>query len=129
MVAVVSPASSQPAVRPDEIALTTTHIRASTTTYNVTISVLALFLLLVKAILFVTGLFPPLAGLLLHALLTGLFAYSVHAQTAPDLSDHRRPQRGAPWYLTHRCGVVRDGGLVGYCMQAKAAFGVTVVLL
>jgi len=91
--------------------------------------VLALFLLLVKAVLFVTGLFPPLAGLLLHAVLTGLFAYSIHAQTASDLSDYRRLQRGAPWYLAHGCGVVHDDELVGYCMQAKAAFGVTVVLL
>lgn len=99
------------------------------TSYNVVISVLALFLLLVKAVLFITGLFPPLAGFLLHAALTVLFAYSVHAQTAPDLSDPRRPQRGAPWYLTKSCAVMHNKAYLGYCQQAKGAFAVTVLLM
>jgi len=101
----------------------------SITSFNVTISIVSLFSLLAKVILFILHLWPPVVSFLLHAVLLGLFAYSTYAQTSPDLIDKLHPRNGAPWYLIHTCDVTFNKANVGYCRQAKASFAVTVVLM
>ncbi|KAL8962407.1 MAG: hypothetical protein Q9193_001181 [Seirophora villosa] len=99
------------------------------TDFNVVISVLALFLLLVKGIMYICRIFHPLLSAILHAALVALFAVSIHAQAAPDTSDPDHPQPGAPWYITRGCGAPVRPSLRGYCQQAQASFAVTVMLL
>lgn len=89
----------------------------------------SLFLLLVKGIMFVTHVFLPVISVFLHSALIALYAISIRNQTAPDMTDPRKPQPGAPWYITKSCGAPVSPSLKGYCMQAKGAFAVTVILL
>ncbi|KAL8708198.1 MAG: hypothetical protein Q9220_006868 [cf. Caloplaca sp. 1 TL-2023] len=99
------------------------------TNFNVVIAVLALFLLLCKGIMYICHIFYPLISTPIHAALVALFAVSLHAQAAPDMSDPDHPQPGAPWYITKSCGAPVRPSLKGYCQQAKGAFAVTVMLL
>jgi len=99
------------------------------TNYNVIISVLSMFILLVKATLFVMHIWYPILALAVNAFLCALWAVSVHAQVSPDMSDPDHPQPGAPWYITKSCSVVHNQSNYGYCEQAKGAFAVTVVML
>lgn len=101
----------------------------STTNYNVVISVLSVFILLCKGIMFITSVFHPLLSLLVHAALAALYAVSIHNQAGPDTSDPAHPQPGAPWYITKKCGPPVSSDLIGYCKQAKAAFAVTVIMV
>lgn len=100
----------------------------STTNFNVVISVLSVFILLCKAIAWITGVLHPLISLIVHAGLVALWAVSIHNQAAPDMSDPKHPQPGAPWYITKSCGPPISNDLVGYCKQAKGAFAVTVLM-
>lgn len=99
------------------------------TNFNVIISVLALFLLLCKGIMYICHIFYPLLSAIIHAALIALFAVSAHAQAASDMSDPEHPQPGAPWYITKSCGAPVKPKLKGYCQQAKASFAVTIILL
>ncbi|KAI4125030.1 MAG: hypothetical protein LQ338_004495 [Usnochroma carphineum] len=98
------------------------------TNFNVVIAVLALFLLLCKGIMYITHIFYPLISALIHAALVALYATSIHAQAAPDMSDPSHPQPGAPWYITKSCGAPVRPSVRGYCQQAKGSFAVTVML-
>ncbi|CAO1597868.1 hypothetical protein XANCAGTX0491_001659 [Xanthoria calcicola] len=98
------------------------------TNYNVVISVVALFLLLCKAIMYICHVFYPLLSTPIHAALIALYAVSIHAQAASDTSDPRHPQPGAPWYITKGCGAPVKPSLQGYCKQAQASFAVTILL-
>ncbi|KAL8705787.1 MAG: hypothetical protein Q9201_001133 [Fulgogasparrea decipioides] len=99
------------------------------TNFNVVIAVLALFLLLCKGIMYICHIFYPLLSLPIHAALIALYAVSIHAQAAPDMSDPEHPQPGAPWYITKSCGAPVTPRLKGYCQQAKGSFAVTIMLL
>ncbi|KAI4159323.1 MAG: hypothetical protein LQ342_006646 [Letrouitia transgressa] len=66
------------------------------TNFNVIISVVALFVLLVKGIMFITKVFHPLLSVVIHAALIALFAISAHAQAGSDMSDPEHPQPGPP---------------------------------
>lgn len=98
------------------------------TNFNVVIAVLSLFILLVKAIMFIAHVFHPLLSVIVHAVLVVLYAVSIHAQTAGDMSDPNHPQKGAPWYITKGCGAPVDPALHGYCQQAKGTLAVTILL-
>lgn len=102
---------------------------SSVTTFNVIISVLSMFILLVKSVLFVMHIWVPIVSVFTHALLCALYAVSTHAQVSPDMSDPKHPQPGAPWYITKSCSSVNQPSIIGYCKQAKASFGVTVCML
>lgn len=101
----------------------------SITTYNVVISVLSMFILLVKSVMFVVHTFYPLLSVFVHALLVALYAYSVYAQSSSDMSDPAHPQKGAAWYITKNCKVAHDADNIGYCEQAKACFAIAIVML
>ena len=100
----------------------------SITDFNVVIIVLSMFVLLAKCVMYIMNVLPPFCSALLHACLTTLFAVSISQQAASDNSDPLHPST-VPWYLTHSCGPPVSARNYGYCMQAKASFGVTVALL
>ncbi|KAL8842644.1 MAG: hypothetical protein Q9170_000419 [Blastenia crenularia] len=98
------------------------------TNFNVVIAVLALFLLLCKGIMYICHVFQPILSAIIHAALIALYAVSIHAQAASDMSDPDHPQPGAPWYIAKSCGAPVKPSLQGYCKQAKGSFAVTVML-
>jgi len=102
----------------------------SMTQFNVIISVLSLFILLVKSMMFVLGTFIPLLSVLIHTVLIALYAVSIRNQATPDLSELNVPHlsRNLPWYLSKGCSYATRKNH-GYCMQARASFAVTVVML
>ncbi|KAI9727587.1 MAG: hypothetical protein M1834_008026 [Cirrosporium novae-zelandiae] len=67
-----------------------------TTTWNVVIAVLATFIMIIKWVLLVTRTLLPIISLVIHGLLSALFAVAIHNQAAPDMSDPDHPQPGAP---------------------------------
>ncbi|KAI9874012.1 MAG: hypothetical protein M1830_010294 [Pleopsidium flavum] len=100
----------------------------SITNFNVVISVLSMFILLVKSVMYITHTFPPLLSLFVHALLVALYAVSIHGQSGSDMSDPQHPQPGAPWYITQSCSVADTSAVRGFCQQAKGAFAVTIIM-
>lgn len=73
--------------------------------------------------------FPPILSVVLHSVLTALYAASVYYQASSDTSDSQHPQNGPPWYITKSCSVAHSASNIGYCQQAKAAFGATTSML
>jgi hypothetical protein len=101
----------------------------SITKFNLTVSLLTVFILLVKCIAVIMGVMYPVVSLLVHGLELALWAFSVHGQSAPDMSDPEHPNSGAPWYITKPCSVAKLPLDEGYCKQAKASFFVAVFLV
>ncbi|THZ10250.1 hypothetical protein D6C95_00690 [Aureobasidium pullulans] len=99
------------------------------TDFNVVISVLSMFIMLIKPVLFFMRALIPIFSALVHILLVVLYAYSAYGQSASDMTDKDHPQKGAPWYITKSCDVASDKKNIGYCKQAKASFAVTLCLL
>lgn len=89
-----------------------------------------MFILLAKSTLFVLGAFLPVISIFIHALEVALYAVSVSNQSTPDLSNKNVPhlQQNLPWYLSKGCSYATKGNY-GYCMQARASFGVAVTML
>jgi hypothetical protein len=100
----------------------------STTNWNVIIAVLSMFILLVKTVMHIMHIFIPLVSLLVHALLVALYAVSIRNQSAPDMSDLQHPSPGLPWYLSKGCKFATQANK-GYCMQARASFAVTCLMM
>ncbi|WPG97816.1 Hypothetical protein R9X50_00059700 [Acrodontium crateriforme] len=96
--------------------------------FNIVISVLSMFILLVKTTMFMLHAWIPLLSALVHALLIALYAVSIRNQSAPDLSDPEHPAKGLPWMLSKGCKYATSANY-GYCMQTRAMFGVTCVML
>jgi hypothetical protein len=100
------------------------------TQFNVVISVLSMFILLVKSMMFVLSTFIPLLSVVIHAILIAIYAVSVRNQATPDLSNTKVPNlsRNLPWYLSKGCSYATEKNK-GYCMQARASFATTIVML
>jgi len=98
------------------------------TNFNVVISVLSMFILLVKTTMFVMHVFIPLLSLFVHGLLIALYAVSVRNQSAADMSDMQHPSPGLPWYLSKGCKDAKPENK-GYCLQARGSFAVACVML
>lgn len=101
----------------------------SITSYNVVISVLSMFIMLTKSVMYILHVFPPVLSGVIHAILVALYSVSIAYQAGSDKSDPDHPQSGAPWYITKSCSVTHNKNLVGYCQQAKAAFACTCAML
>ncbi|KAF2192664.1 hypothetical protein K469DRAFT_553263 [Zopfia rhizophila CBS 207.26] len=99
------------------------------TQYNLVIGVLSMFIYLTKFTMYITHVFYPILSLLIHLVLTALWAVSIYVQTAPDRIDPDRINNGAPWYITKGCSVSSTDAIKRYCQQAKSAFAVSVVML
>lgn len=98
------------------------------TTFNVVISVLSMFILLVKATMFVMHSWVPLLSLVVHGILIALYSISLANQTGGDYLDPAHPSP-RPWYLTHSCSKYASPGNVGYCYQARASVYCTAVMI
>lgn len=108
-----------------EIVLT----KNSTTNYNLVMAVLSMFIMLIKGIMWMLHVLPPVVSALMHAILIVLFSIAVAYQASPDMTDPRHPQPGPPWYITKSCSVSYSKSNVGYCEQAKATFAGFVAML
>ncbi|EMC94457.1 hypothetical protein BAUCODRAFT_35677 [Baudoinia panamericana UAMH 10762] len=95
--------------------------------FNIAISVLSMFLLLIKSTMFVLHSFIPIFGVLVSVLELALYATSIKHQSTPDLSDPQHPSPGLPWYLSKGCKYATPANY-GFCMQARAVFAVTCVM-
>lgn len=101
----------------------------SLTNYNLVIVILSMFFMLVKSIMYMVNVFPPIMSSILHAVLVALYAASVYYQASSDTTDPEHPQNGPAWYITKSCSVAHSENNIGYCKQAKASFGASVALL
>ena len=100
------------------------------TQFNVIISVLSVFILLVKSTMFVLHTWLPILSIIIHMILIALFAVSIRNQATPDLSNKDVPHLSSnmPWYLSKGCSYATDKNQ-HYCMQARASFGISCALL
>ncbi|EME89102.1 uncharacterized protein MYCFIDRAFT_129232 [Pseudocercospora fijiensis CIRAD86] len=98
------------------------------TQFNVVISILSMFVLLAKSAMYVMHIFIPALSVFCHALLVALYSVSVYNQSRPDTSDKDLPSLSMPWYLSKGCKHAEPGNK-GYCLQARASFAVTIVML
>jgi len=97
------------------------------TSFNVAISVLSTFILLVKAVMFVLHIWYPILGTVVNAAITALWIVSIYGQAGPDHSDPKHPSNVA-WYITKSCSYAKASGNEHYCLMAKGTFAVTVVM-
>lgn len=88
-----------------------------------------MFIMLVKSIMYMLHIFPPILSVLVHAVLIVLYTISIDYQASSDTTDPEHPQNGPPWYITKSCSVAHNKSLVGYCTQAKASFACTCTML
>jgi len=98
------------------------------TNFNVVVSVLSMFLLLVKLILYVMHCWYPVMSVIVNVIIVTLWSVSVYGQAGPDHSDPAHPSSVA-WYITKSCNYAKPLGAYNYCQQAKGAFAVTVFML
>jgi hypothetical protein len=108
--------------------VTPTNNQSRLTDFNVAVSVLSMFVLLVKSSMFILHIWYPILSTLANLPIVVLWAVSVYGQMGPDHSDPKHPSNIA-WYITRSCSYARPSGNYGYCMQAKGSFAVTVVML
>jgi len=98
------------------------------TYFNLVISVLSTFILLVKAIMFVMHTWFPLLGVVTNAAITALWIVSAYGQAGPDHSDPKHDSNVA-WYIAKSCSYAEPTHNKGYCLQAKGAFAATIVMV
>ncbi|QVM10835.1 hypothetical protein D8B26_005487 [Coccidioides posadasii str. Silveira] len=99
------------------------------TSFNLVISVLSMFFLLVKTPMFVLHVFYPPLSVLVHTILIVLYCVSAAWQGGKDTSDPEHLQSGPPWYITKNCNVASHRNNIGYCKQAKSGFACTIILI
>lgn len=97
------------------------------TSFNVAISVLSTFILLVKVVMFTLHVWYPVLGTVVNAVITALWCVSIYGQAGPDHSDPEHPSNVA-WYITKSCSYAVADGDHHYCLMAKGTFAVTVVM-
>jgi hypothetical protein len=97
------------------------------TSFNVAISVLSTFLLMVKVVMFIMHIWFPILGTIVNAAITVLWVVSIYGQAGPDHSDRQYPSNVA-WYITKSCSYAQPSGSEHYCLMAKGTFAVTVVM-
>ncbi|KAF2703972.1 hypothetical protein K504DRAFT_168136 [Pleomassaria siparia CBS 279.74] len=104
-------------------------LSSSNTQYNLVIGVLCMFFYLIKCTGWLLHCLWPIFSLPLHLALLAVWVVSLYVQTAPDTIDPKRENKGAPWYITKSCDLASEPLVKKYCMQAKASFAVSVVML
>ncbi|KAJ5477832.1 hypothetical protein N7530_003341 [Penicillium desertorum] len=100
-----------------------------TTDYNLVMGVLSTFFLITKLPTHWMKLFYPPVAVAVHGSLIILYIVSAAYQAGSDTSDPRHPQPGAPWYIAKSCSVASKKSNIPYCMQAKALFAVTIIMI
>jgi len=98
------------------------------TDFNVGISVLSMFIMLVKVVMFSLHIWYPLLSSIVNGSLTILWAVSVYGQAGPDHSDPEHPSNVA-WYISKSCSYATASGNHHYCVMAKGTFAATVIMM
>ncbi|GAM83414.1 hypothetical protein ANO11243_014020 [Dothideomycetidae sp. 11243] len=98
------------------------------TTFNLVISILSMFFLLVKSVAFIMHIWYPVVSAVIHAGLFAIYLFSACAQLGSDKSDPQHLQNGPPWYITKSCSVAYYPSNRGYCRQAKASLAVAIIM-
>lgn len=100
------------------------------TDYNVAISVLSLFVLLVKLIGFIMRVWTPILGVFFSLAMTVMYTVSVYGQMGPDYYDPAHPSPMA-WYIRYGCwpAVNFPNNALGSCRMAVGSYAVTVYML
>ncbi|RDL33134.1 Uncharacterized protein BP5553_08573 [Venustampulla echinocandica] len=97
------------------------------TDFNIAISVLSMFIMLVKFVLFSLHIWFPFVSNVINVILTALYCVSIYGQAGPDKSDPKRPSSSA-WYLSKSCSYAKPSGNEHYCIMAKGTFAATVIM-
>lgn len=87
-----------------------------------------MFVLLVKAVMFVLHIWYPLLGAASNLLITVLWIVSIYGQAGPDHSDPSHPSSVA-WYISKSCNYAKADGYEHYCQMAKGTFATTVLMM
>lgn len=98
------------------------------TSFNVAISVLSMFILLVKVVMFTLHCWYPLLGTITNAVITALWVVSMYGQMGPDHSDPEHKSNIA-WYITKSCSYADATGDHHYCNMAKGTYATTVLMM
>ncbi|KAI2822736.1 hypothetical protein CBS147343_9972 [Aspergillus niger] len=99
------------------------------TEYNLVLGILSVFVWITKIPVHILHMLTPPLSAFVHAGLIAVYIYSVRYQAGPDMSDPEHPQPGAPWYISKKCSVAAVKTDVHYCMQAKALFAFSIILI
>ncbi|PYH91483.1 hypothetical protein BO71DRAFT_401352 [Aspergillus ellipticus CBS 707.79] len=99
------------------------------TEYNLVLGILSLFIWITKIPVHVLHMLTPPLSAFIHAGLIAVWIYSIRYQAGPDMSDPEHPQPGPPWYITKKCSVAAQKNDIHYCMQAKALFGFSIIII
>lgn len=97
------------------------------TSFNVAVSVLSMFILMVKVTMFVLHIWYPFLATVTNAVITALWIVSMYGQMGPDHSDPSRPSNIA-WYVAKSCSYAQASGNEHYCIMAKGTFANTVIM-
>lgn len=87
-----------------------------------------MFILLIKAVLFIMHMWIPLVSLIINIIVTALWCISVYGQAGPDYSDPEHPSKVA-WYITKSCKYAEASGNKHNCTMAKGSFAASVLML
>ncbi|PHH90146.1 hypothetical protein CDD83_4393 [Cordyceps sp. RAO-2017] len=101
---------------------------SSLTNFNVAISIVSLFFLLVKLICFIMTAWYPIFAVLVNLALVVLYAVSVYGQVGPDYADPRYPAPAA-WYFRQGCDLAKRYGKYGPCQIAQSSLAITLLML
>lgn len=96
--------------------------------YNLVLAVVSFLLLVVQITLHIIELYVPVLAAVINILLIGVWAVSIVGQAGADNRDpsHRSP---SPWFLRKSCRVTYYESNVNYCYEAKATFGISVLVM
>ncbi|TVY18427.1 hypothetical protein LARI1_G004659 [Lachnellula arida] len=98
------------------------------TEFNVAISVLCTFIMIVKWVMFALHIWYPLLATVTNIIITALWIVSIYGQAGPDHSDPKHPSNIA-WYVNKSCSYAKPAGYEHYCLMAKGTFAVTVFMM
>lgn len=98
------------------------------TDFNVAISVISLFFLLAKLIMFIMKVWFPIVAVFVNVAITALYAVSCYGQIGPDYADSRYPSPTA-WYFRQGCDLAKPYGVYRSCQIAQSSLGMTFYML
>lgn len=98
------------------------------TDLNVAISIISLFVMIVKLITFIMHVWFPIVCTFFYLALSALYAASVYGQAGPDYLDPDVPSSVA-WYIAKPCTVAANESVQASCRVAKGTFATTVLML
>jgi hypothetical protein len=102
--------------------------RTSITYYNMIVSIITMFILLVKVVLFIMHFWIPLLSLIVNILVVALWCVAIYGQAGPDHSDPEHPSNVA-WYITQSCELAASSGNKHNCVMAKASFAASIIMV